>query len=57
MSPLKNIPGEWHAHLTGIIYELHALKGDKPEYMHQLHLKYGPFVRVGKLTGATRDRI
>jgi hypothetical protein len=57
MSPLKDIPGEWHAYLTSAIYWLHALKGDKPVYMQHLHREHGPFVRAGKLTGTMRDRI
>jgi hypothetical protein len=56
-SPLGAIPGEWHAHLTSAAYWIHALKGDKPVYMRQLHRKYGPFVRVGKSTVTTQDRI
>ncbi|KAI0529922.1 cytochrome P450 [Xylaria digitata] len=44
--PLSNVPGPWYARWTGLVANYHWLAGRKPSYIHELHLKYGPIVRV-----------
>ncbi|KAI3319437.1 cytochrome P450 [Xylariaceae sp. AK1471] len=45
--PLSNVPGPWYARWTGFVASYRWLSGNKPSYIHDLHLKYGPIVRVG----------
>ncbi|KAF2969507.1 hypothetical protein GQX73_g4036 [Xylaria multiplex] len=44
--PLSNIPGPWYARWTGLVANYHWVSGRKPSYIHELHQKYGPIVRV-----------
>ncbi|KAK5699636.1 hypothetical protein LTR97_005765 [Elasticomyces elasticus] len=46
LSPLRKIPGPWHAHYTGLVLKLNILAGNRVNYVQALHEKYGPFVRV-----------
>ncbi|KAI8626564.1 cytochrome P450 [Xylariaceae sp. FL1651] len=45
--PLSNVPGPWYARWTDLVAQYYWLTGEKPRYVHNLHLKYGPIVRVG----------
>jgi hypothetical protein len=36
--------------LSEIVPTIKAFQGVKPTYMRNLHLKYGPLVRIGKTT-------
>jgi cytochrome P450 len=44
--PLANVPGPWHTRWTDWVYTYHNLRGAAPLYIHALHQKYGPVVRV-----------
>ncbi|KAH8813008.1 putative cytochrome P450 [Xylogone sp. PMI_703] len=54
-SPLSRIPGPWHAHLTGLNLKLNILRGNRVNYVHALHVKYGPYVRVAHNEVVTCD--
>ncbi|KAI8622846.1 putative cytochrome P450 monooxygenase [Xylariaceae sp. FL1651] len=44
--PLRSYPGPWYVNISIIWYLYHIAKGDHYYAVHQLHLKYGPVVRV-----------
>ncbi|KAI2641268.1 cytochrome P450 [Xylaria nigripes] len=45
--PLLKVPGPWYSKWTDLVMTYQSLIGRKPAYIHDLHLKYGPIVRVG----------
>ncbi|KAI1431321.1 cytochrome P450 [Xylaria sp. CBS 124048] len=45
--PLAPVPGPWYAKWTDLVSTYYWLAGGKPAYIHNLHRKYGPIVRVG----------
>ncbi|KAJ8121883.1 hypothetical protein ONZ43_g1778 [Nemania bipapillata] len=45
--PLSKVPGPWYARWTDLISKYYWVRARKPLYIHDLHLKYGPIVRVG----------
>ncbi|KAI0508831.1 cytochrome P450 [Xylaria bambusicola] len=46
-SPLSRVPGPWYTRFTDVVGRLHWMAGRKAPYIHNLHQKYGPIVRVG----------
>lgn len=46
-SPLSKIPGPWYSHFTSLVLKFHELNGNRRIYIHTLHAKYGPAVRLG----------
>ncbi|EYE97982.1 cytochrome P450 [Aspergillus ruber CBS 135680] len=46
-SPLAHLPGPEISKWTGIVTIFYWFAGKKPNYVHFLHQKYGPVVRVG----------
>lgn len=44
---LSLIPGPWYTRWTGLILQYRWIKGQRPRYVHSLHQKFGPVVRVG----------
>ncbi len=46
-SPLRNIPGPLPAKLTSQWLLFIDLAGNRTTYIHKLHQKYGPIVRIG----------
>ncbi|KAI3325220.1 putative cytochrome P450 monooxygenase [Xylariaceae sp. AK1471] len=44
--PLRSYPGPWYVSISILWYLYHIGIGDHYEAVHQLHLKYGPVVRV-----------
>ncbi|XXH04747.1 hypothetical protein Hte_011169 [Hypoxylon texense] len=47
LHPLAGIPGPLIARITDLPLVWHAYVGDEAQYVHDLHLKYGPVVRIG----------
>ncbi|KAF4556634.1 Cytochrome P450-like protein 92 [Elsinoe fawcettii] len=45
-SPLRPLPGPWYSHLTHLWLKKHVITGRRLHYIHSLHEKYGPIVRV-----------
>ncbi|KAK0630263.1 cytochrome P450 [Bombardia bombarda] len=44
--PLSHIPGPWYSRLTSLVLVYHWLRGERSAYVHRLHQKYGPVVRI-----------
>ncbi|KAI0481980.1 cytochrome P450 [Xylariaceae sp. FL0804] len=44
--PLAHIPGPWYARWTDLVHTYYGLAGKGPSWIHSLHDKYGPVVRV-----------
>lgn len=40
------MPGPWHASLSNLRLKAAVLSGKRPHYIHSLHQRYGPIVRV-----------
>ncbi|KAJ0418319.1 sterigmatocystin biosynthesis P450 monooxygenase [Aspergillus carlsbadensis] len=45
-SALRSFPGPWHTRFTGLGIKINTLLGQRCFYIHALHRKYGPIVRV-----------
>lgn len=45
-SPLNKIPGPKLARYTSLILKWHEFHTDRRKYIHELHLKHGPVVRI-----------
>ncbi|KAI1302701.1 cytochrome P450 [Xylaria venustula] len=45
--PLSQVPGPWYAKWTELVAKYYWVTAQKSAYIHRLHLKYGPIVRVG----------
>lgn len=46
-SPLAKVPGPWYSKFTSLVLKWHELHANRTNYIHQLHLQYGPVVRLG----------
>lgn len=47
LHPLSKVPGPWIARITDLQLQWHAYMGDEGQYVHSLHARYGPTVRIG----------
>ncbi|KAK0631189.1 putative sterigmatocystin biosynthesis P450 monooxygenase STCB [Lasiodiplodia hormozganensis] len=45
-TPLRAIPGPWWSHITHYPLKLANIRGQRVHYIHALHQKYGPVVRI-----------
>ncbi|KAH8690113.1 sterigmatocystin biosynthesis P450 monooxygenase [Talaromyces proteolyticus] len=45
-SSLRRVPGPWYTKFTRLPLKLTIITGERVNYVHQLHLKYGPVVRI-----------
>ena len=45
-SPLRKVPGPYISNFTSLLLKWHELKANRTLYIHALHQKYGPVVRV-----------
>ncbi|EQK98156.1 Cytochrome P450 [Ophiocordyceps sinensis CO18] len=45
-SPLRKVPGPPSSLLTSIVLRWRELNADRTAYIHKLHLRYGPVVRI-----------
>ena len=45
-SPLNKIPGPWWASVTGLPVQLAVVSKRQVHFHHELHRRYGPFVRI-----------
>ncbi|KAK7211161.1 hypothetical protein V2G26_018339 [Clonostachys chloroleuca] len=46
-SPVSRVPGPWHSKWTSLASKYQFLLGREAYYVHSLHQKYGPIVRIG----------
>lgn len=44
--PVRALPGPWYSNVTGVVLKYHTIIGRRMFYVHALHNKYGPIVRV-----------
>ncbi|KAK8872713.1 cytochrome P450 3A13 [Apiospora arundinis] len=45
-SPLRKVPGPWLSLFTSWILKWHEFRAGRTRYVHRLHLRYGPVVRI-----------
>lgn len=45
-SPLKHIPGPWYINFTHWVLKYYTVTGQRMYYIHSLHERYGPVVRI-----------
>jgi hypothetical protein len=45
-SPLRKIPGPFPSLFTSLALKYHELQADRTRYIHDLHKRYGPVVRI-----------
>ncbi|KAL2861226.1 cytochrome P450 [Aspergillus lucknowensis] len=45
-NPLSSLPGPEISKWTDLVLKYHTVRGERPRYVHALHEKYGPIVRV-----------
>ena len=45
-SPVARIPGPWHTALCSLAIKYHEFAGARRVYVHRLHQRYGPVVRL-----------
>jgi len=46
LSPLKRLPGPWSSLFTSYVLRWHELRANRTCYIHGLHQRYGPVVRI-----------
>lgn len=45
-TPLRAVPGPWWSHITHYPLKLANIRGQRVHFIHSLHQKYGPVVRI-----------
>ncbi|KAK8135037.1 hypothetical protein PG984_007049 [Apiospora sp. TS-2023a] len=53
--PLSKIPGPWYSRFTRLVLKYHILAGREMYYIHSLHQRYGPVVRITPQDVAVAD--
>ncbi|KAJ0134089.1 Uncharacterized protein HZ326_22870 [Fusarium oxysporum f. sp. albedinis] len=51
LTPLRRVPGPFHAKFTHLWLKKHVLGGSRIYYVHNLHVKYGPVVQIHRIGG------
>lgn len=46
-SPLRKLPGPTYSIFTSVVLKWHEFHTNRTRYIHRLHQKYGPVVRIG----------
>ncbi|KAH8594875.1 cytochrome P450 [Bisporella sp. PMI_857] len=54
-SPLSKLPGPWHTKFTDAVLNYYRIKGKLPKWIHKLHEKYGPVVRISPFEASISD--
>lgn len=54
-NPLRKVPGPWHSRFTRLPLKIAILTGRRAYYIHSLHERFGPFVRIGPDEIAVND--
>ena len=59
LAPLARLPGPWICAITRLPLMYHEFSGKRRSFIHDLHLKYGPVVRVApdEVSFATREAL
>ncbi|KAK7980183.1 hypothetical protein PG989_012640 [Apiospora arundinis] len=53
--PLSGIPGPWYTRFTRVVLKFYILAGREMYYIHDLHQRYGPVVRISPTETAVTD--
>ncbi|KAK1985751.1 cytochrome P450 [Colletotrichum cereale] len=53
--PTRHVPGPWYTRFSHYVLKLHTLTGRRMYYVHSLHLRYGPVVRIAPTAVAVAD--
>lgn len=53
--PLSKVPGPWYSRFTRLVLKYHILAGREMYYVHALHRRYGPVVRLTPRDAAVCD--
>ena len=58
-SPLSSIPGPFYTKFTSLVLKYHELRATRTRYIHALHLRYGPMVRItpNEVSFASREGV
>ncbi|KAI1409987.1 cytochrome P450 [Hypoxylon sp. FL1857] len=54
-NPLAKVPGPWHTKWTDAVLKYTTIRGRRPSWIHSLHLKYGPVVRISPIEVSVQD--
>ncbi|CAK7226987.1 hypothetical protein SBRCBS47491_006416 [Sporothrix bragantina] len=54
-SPLRRLPGPWYTLFTRVVLKYKIITGSRMHYVHALHQKYGPIVRIAPNDVAVAD--
>lgn len=54
-SPLRRLPGPWYTRFTHLILKFHVVSGNRIHYVHSLHQRYGPIVRLSPQEASVSD--
>ncbi|KAG7293498.1 hypothetical protein NEMBOFW57_003550 [Staphylotrichum longicolle] len=54
-SPLATLPGPWYSRFTHLVLKYEITRGRRVFYVHELHRKYGPIVRLSPEEVAIAD--
>jgi cytochrome P450 len=54
-TPLRRVPGPWYASLVNWRLKVAVLGGARADYVHGLHQRYGPIVRIAPNEVAIND--
>ncbi|KAK3682632.1 cytochrome P450 [Podospora appendiculata] len=46
LSPLNKLPGPWYARFTSLVLKWNEFRATRTRYIHGLHRRYGPAVRI-----------
>lgn len=45
-SPVAKVPGPWYTLFTGLVIKYHEFTATRRVFIHDLHKRYGPVVRI-----------
>ncbi|KAE9566370.1 hypothetical protein CGMCC3_g17481 [Colletotrichum fructicola] len=54
-NPLNHIPGPWYTRFTHYVLKYKTMSGCRIHYVHALHSRYGPIVRISPFQVAVAD--
>ncbi|KAI1396672.1 putative cytochrome P450 [Hypoxylon fuscum] len=54
-SPLAKLPGPWYTKWTETVVKYNVIKGRRPKWVHSLHERYGPIVRISPREVSVQD--
>ncbi|EGO58069.1 hypothetical protein NEUTE1DRAFT_82239 [Neurospora tetrasperma FGSC 2508] len=58
-SPLSSLPGPLYTKFTSLVLKYHELRANRTRWIHALHLRYGPVVRIApnEVSFASREGV